>query len=168
MSSLQRWLPVLALLLLAFTVTACSKPVPPTVTPREARVTRVDPSQLVLSIVLDVNNPNSFSIVAQAVDGTLELESGSVLGRGRVPLQTTIPEKSSSQVTGELSVPWANLPALAPFALSGTDVRFRFRGTATIGGESLNVGVPFELAGVLNRAQVLELGLRGLGAPAAP
>jgi LEA14-like dessication related protein len=168
MSSLQRWFPVIALLLLAFTVAACSKPVPPTVTPREARVTRVEPARLVLSIVLDVNNPNSFAIVAQAVDGTLELESGTVLGRARVPLQTSIPAKSSSQVTSELSVPWANLPALAPFALSGTDVRFRFRGTATIGGDSLNVGVPFELSGVLNRAQVLELGLRGLGVPAAP
>jgi len=166
MSSLWRWL--LALLVLAFSVTACSRPVPPTVTPREARVTRVDPSRLVLSIVLDVSNPNSFSIVAQAVDGALELENGTVLGHARVPLQTSIPAKSSSQVTSELSVPWANLPALAPFALSGTDVRFRFRGTATIGGESLNVGVPFELAGVLNRAQVLELGLRGLGLPAAP
>jgi hypothetical protein len=32
----------------------------------------------------------------------------------------------------------------------------------------LNVGVPFELSGVLNRAQVLELGLRGLGVLATP
>jgi LEA14-like dessication related protein len=168
MSSLQRWLPVLALLILALTVAACSRPVPPTVTPREVRVTRVDPTRLVLSVVLDVNNPNSFSIVAQAVDGTLELENGTLLGRARVPVQTSIPAKASSQVTSELSVPWANLPALAPFALSGTDVRFRFRGTATIGGENLNVGVPFELAGLLNRAQVLELGLRGLGMPTSP
>jgi LEA14-like dessication related protein len=167
MSSLQRWLPALALLILAFAVTACSRPVPPTVTPREVRVTRVDPTRLVLSVVLDVNNPNSFSIVAQAVDGALGLENGTVLGHARVPLQTSIPAKSTSQVTSELSVPWANLPALAPFALSGVDVRFRFRGTATIGGENLNVGVPFELAGVLNRAQVLELGMRGLGVPAA-
>jgi len=108
---------------------ACSKPEPPTVTPQSARVTRVDPLGLTLAVTVEVHNPNSFPLVVQSVDGTLALATGTPLGSGRAALQSSIPANGSSSVAGELGIPWANLAALAPYALSPADVPYSFRGT---------------------------------------
>jgi LEA14-like dessication related protein len=155
--------PVAGVLASVALLCACSKPAPPTLTPRAARVTSVEPSGLVLTLELDVQNPNSFPLIAQAVDGTLELANGTELGRAHAEPNGSIPANSASSVSSELRVPWTNLGALAPLLASPADVPYRFRGTATLGGERLNLRLPFELGGVLSRAQVLEIGLRGLG-----
>jgi LEA14-like dessication related protein len=108
--------------LIGAALAACSKPEPPRVTPRAVRAGAVSPAGIRLAVELDVYNPNSFPIVAQAVAGTLELGSGVELGRGRVAAQTAIAAKSSSLVNSELAVTWTNVAALAPLALSTAPV----------------------------------------------
>src|SRR5689334_16047426 len=51
-------------LLLAFGPSACSKPQPPIVTPRTARVTGADLRGLDVDLQLEVNNPNAFPLSA--------------------------------------------------------------------------------------------------------
>jgi hypothetical protein len=41
---------------------------------------------------------------------------------------------------------------------------YRVTGTARVGGESLNVELPFTVNGVLTQEQVIAAGLRGIGA----
>jgi len=151
------------LLAVALALAACSKPEPPTIVPRSVRVSSVGPAGLTLAVELDVTNPNSFALSVHSVDGTLTLGDGVELGRAHAAPEAPIPAKGSALVPSELTVNLNNLAALAPFALLEQPVPYKFRGQAQIGGERLNVGVPFELAGELTRAQVIQLGLRGLG-----
>jgi len=67
----------------------------------------------------------------------------------------------------EVAIAWTNLAALTPFLLSPAAVPYRFDGRATLGGESLNVKLPFSLTGELTRAQLINAGLSGLSPPAA-
>jgi LEA14-like dessication related protein len=162
---------VLAVLLLfgaLFAASACSKPQPPTITPRSIRVSSVGPAGLTLAIELDVHNPNSFALSARSVEGALEIGTGIEVGNARAAPEAPIPARESAIVQSELRVGISNLLALAPYALQAQPVPYRFRGQALIGGESLNVGVPFELRGELTPAQLLELGSRGLGVTPRP
>jgi LEA14-like dessication related protein len=157
-----------AMLAFGLTLGSCSKPEPPRITPRSVRVATVSPAGVGLALELDVYNPNSFPILAQNVNGTFELGNGVELGRGRAPAQSSIPAKGSAVVNSQLAVTWTNAAALAPFALSTAPVPFTFRGVAAIGGEKLNVDVPFTIKGELTREQVLQAGLRGLGGSGLP
>ncbi|HWA76774.1 MAG TPA: LEA type 2 family protein [Polyangiaceae bacterium] len=157
-----RWFGCSALAV-TLTLSACSKPEPPTVRPRSVTVKSLGPQGLTLSVELDVQNPNSFALSAHSVDGVLQLGDGVELGRAAASPEAPIPAKDSAVVPSELTVNFTNLAALAPLALSEQPVPYRFKGQAQIGSEKLNVGVPFELTGELTRAQLLQLGLRGLG-----
>jgi len=141
---------------------------PPTLRPRAARVTQVGPTGIELLLQLDVQNPNAIPLAVRSVTGTLEVGAGTEVGRGRSNPGTTIPAKGSSVVDAQLTVSWTKLEALAPYALSPAPVPYRFRGTAAIGGQRLNVDVPFVVTGELTRDQLLQAGLRGLGAFGLP
>jgi LEA14-like dessication related protein len=152
---------VVASIVVACMVLACS-PKDPTVNPRVARVLAVAPSGLSLAIDLEVHNPNSFPLMVHAVQGQIMLGNGAVLGSGIAYPGGNIPAQGARLVTAQLDVPWVNLGALAPFALSSGPVPYVFKGEAAIGGESLNIKVPFELGGNLTREQLIAAGLRGL------
>lgn len=151
-------------------LSSCAKPEPPTVSPRAIRVASVGPTGIGLVLDLEVHNPNAFPLIARRVDGTLALgpSSGAELGRGDAELASSIPANGASSVAANLRIGWTNLAALFPFAVSNQPVPYTFRGNALVGGERLNVTVPFEIAGQLTAAELLDAGLKPLGAPAAP
>lgn len=147
----------------ALSLSACSKPEPPKITPRSATVTTVDARGLGMKLELDAYNPNGFPLVARSVSGTLTLgEGGAELGKATSTPNGSIPAKGSAVVTSELFVSWTNVAALAPFALSNKPVPYTFKAVATVGGDKLNVEVPFTVKGELTRTQVLSIGLAGL------
>jgi LEA14-like dessication related protein len=142
----------------------CSKPAPPKITPKTVQVASVTPTGLVLSLELLVENPNPFPLIARKVTGELKLDSGVLLGKGSAEPNGSVPAKGSLVIPSRLDVDFTNVAALAPLALSAKPVPYSFQGIATIGGDKLNVDVPFTVRGELSRAQVLQAGLRGLGA----
>jgi hypothetical protein len=73
----------------------------------------------------------------------------------------TIPPEGETQLPAELSMRWTNLAALTPYALAGKALPYRVSGTTRLGGESLNLDVPFSISGQLTPSQVLAAGLRG-------
>jgi LEA14-like dessication related protein len=146
----------------AVALCAACAPQQPTVTPVAATVTAVGTAGLTLDVYLDVHNPNSFPLMAHRVEGAVLLGNGAELGRGAAQPPGSIPAKGSARIATRLDVPWLNVGALAPFAFSAQPVPYVFRGQATIGGESLNVKVPFEVTGTLTREQLIGVGLRGL------
>jgi LEA14-like dessication related protein len=158
----------MALLLAGWLATGCAKPQPPQVTARSARVTATAPTGVELSVELDVHNPNAFPLLVESVDGTLAIADGPELGRGTARPSSNIPAQGSSAVTSQLTIPWTNLAALAPFALSAAPVPYTFTGRARVGGKRLNVEVPFTLRGELTREQLLQIGLQGLQPPPLP
>ena len=163
----RRWLPVV---FAAFTLaTACAKPKPPTLTPKSAQVRAVGPGGVDLAVTFDVANPNRFPLIVHAVDGSFLLGAGAgvELGKAHAEPASSIPAQGNSTVTSEIAIGWTNFAALTPFLLSPAAVPYRFDGNASVGGESLNVNLPFTLSGELTRAQLISAGLSGLSQPNA-
>lgn len=150
-----------AVLFLVATGVGCSVK-SPSVVPQVARVMWVAPSGLRLSIEVDVHNPNSFPLVADAIDGVVLLGNGSQLGQGLAYPRGRIPAKGAARLVTQVDVQWLDLKALAPFLLTSGPVPYTFRGHARLGGKGLRVSIPFEMRGELTREQVLRAGLRGL------
>jgi LEA14-like dessication related protein len=146
-----------------FLVVSCSKPEPPKITPRSIHVGAVTPTSIGLSLELDVENPNPFPLLVRTVDGTLKIGNGVELGSGQAQPAGSIPAHGSRTVPSDLSVKWTNVGALAPLATSPKPVPYVFEGTAKVGGEKLNLDIPFTIKGELTRQQILAAGLRGLG-----
>jgi len=159
----QHWAIFAALTLSA----ACAKPKPPTITPKSAQVQAISGSGLTLAVTFDVTNPNRFPLIVSAVDGRFSLGAGAgvELGRAHAEPASSIPAEGTSTVTSEIAIGWTSLSALTPFLLSPAAVPYRFDGNAALGGESLNVSLPFSLNGELTRAQLINVGLNGLSQP---
>jgi LEA14-like dessication related protein len=150
-----------ALLLLLVVLPACSKPQPPTLTPRSARVASISPSSVQIEVELSAHNPNGFPLVGRDVTASFELQDGTGLGTAVSRDSFSIPAEGDANVLTKLDVQWTSLAALAPYALGGKPVPYRLRGKARLGGEKLNVEVPFQLDGVLTAEQVVAVSLRG-------
>jgi len=148
-------------LVCATLTTACFKPKPVEITPQSLQLSSINPDGVGLTVVLDVHNPNGFPISASAVTAVIELQDGSELGQGSATPAFTIPAQGNAAVTAELGMHWTNIALLAPYALNAKPLPYRLRGSARIGGESLNVEVPFTISGQLTPDQVLQAGIRG-------
>jgi len=148
--------------------TACAKPKPPSITPKSAQVLAVGGAGVTLAVAFEVVNPNRFPLIVHAVDGRLMVGAGggSELGSAHAEPASSIPAEGTSTVTSQIAIAWTNLAALTPFLLSPAAVPYHFDGNASIGGESLNVSLPFTLTGELTRAQLINAGLIGISQPA--
>jgi len=146
----------------------CSKPKPPTLTPRSIQVSALKPDGVQLALVLAAHNPNRFPLVVNGVDGGFELQDGTPLGTARSADSFSIPSEGDQDLNATLDVRFNGLSALAPYALAAKAVPYRVRGNARVGGESLNVDVPFTIEGVLSPEQVVAAGLRGAANLLAP
>lgn len=144
---------------------ACASPRPPTVTPTVARVVQVTSRGLDLEVTLTVHNPNGFALSAKSVEGTLYLDGQTKLGTGQATPGASIPAKGSAEVRSQVQLEWESVPSLQKF-IGREQVPYDFKGNVTLGGDTLELTLPFELKGNLTRAQLLQAGLRGLFEPA--
>lgn len=146
------------------TLAACARPQPPTVTPTVARVVQVTNTGVELEVLLTVHNPNGFDLSARAVEGTLYLDGETKLGTGQAVPGGSIPAKGSAEVRSQVQLAWDSVPQLQKF-LGREQVPYNFKGSVTVGGDALELSLPFELKGTLTRAQLLQAGLRGIFEP---
>ena len=146
----------------------CSKPKPPTLTPRSAQVAAIKPDGVQLALVLAAHNPNGFPIVASSVTATLELQDGTALGSAQSVESFTIPAGGDKDLNALLDVRFKSMSALAPYALAAKPVPYRIRGSARLGGEQLNVEVPFTINGQLTPEQAIAASLNGAAKLLAP
>ena len=143
-------------------VAGCRKPEPPKIRPHLARVTGVSAAGIDLEVQLEVFNPNSFPLAAEAVSGTLFVMPGArKLGEGRANPRSAIAAQGSSLVACQVHIGWADMTAVVPLLLSER-IPYELRGQVTIGGRTINVDLPFTFTGELDRAELLRAGLRGL------
>ena len=142
-------------------ISACSKPKPPEVTPRSVQVSAITRVCVELSVLLDARNPTACPCVASSVTATIALQDGTPLGSGSSTEPISIPGDSTAPITAKLAVRFSSGSALLPYAMAMKPLPYRLSGTAKIGGEHLNVDVPFTIDGVLTPEQVAVAGLRG-------
>lgn len=157
---------------------ACSRPAPPQLTPREVVLTELTPTGASLRLKLAAANPNAYALSANSFKAHLTFDGGRI-DAGTVNVAT--PFALAPNATTELDVPvtlsYAGMAALGVLAAQKPQVSYTVDGTVNIGGEKLNVDLPYTLNGTVTQAQILQAtvkgaaqipGLQGLGGLLAP
>jgi hypothetical protein len=143
---------------------ACSRPLPPTLTPERIAVTRIDTAGIALDVAMAVTNPNSVDLIADEVTGHLVLEGGQDLGSVMVQKSVALPASRTTEVEVPLALKWTDMGALAQLAARAGAVPYSVDGTVEVGG-ALHVAVPFRLTGVITRDQVLAAAMQSFPLP---
>jgi LEA14-like dessication related protein len=124
------------------------------VTARELQVTGVSARALSLRLKADVLNPNSFSMSAQRVTGTLTLSSGQPLGDVSIEKPVALPSKVTTSLDIPFDVSWQGAMVAGTEAMSGKDLKFTLDGKVAIGSEGFNVDVPYKVSGEITQLQI--------------
>lgn len=151
-----------AILAAAVAIVACATPEKPTLSPERVEVLGVTPQGLSLQVTLKAENPNDFGLSARSVKARVVLDGTTDLGEVTVASKVALPKKGSASIVVPMQVPWTNLVAIGMLAASKPVIPFTMTGTANVGGEGLNVDLPFTLAGSLTREQLLQATATGL------
>lgn len=160
---LTRFLAIAALVLVS---AGCKKPEPPHITPKEAKVTMVGPAGVTMEVKVEAMNPNSYALTAQSITAHARLDGKYDLGTVTVPQAIALPAEKPTEITASMTMPWADVQTLAGLMGTQRPVPYSVEGTAKIGGEKLNVDVPFAVTGTITRDQIIGAAARGL--PAIP
>jgi LEA14-like dessication related protein len=132
----------------------CSKPSPPTLAPTSVTVTQLTAQGLDLSVTLNATNPNAIALSSQGVNARVVIDETLDLGSVTSSQPITLPANQTSSITVPLSVKWTSVSALLQVAASARDLPYAVDGTVAMGGELVNVGVPFHLEGIVTRDQI--------------
>jgi LEA14-like dessication related protein len=130
---------------------ACSKPQPPTLTPKQATVTGLTLAAIDMRIQVDAQNSNNFDLVTRSVTAKVKVDGKYDLGSYTSTTALTIPAGKSATIDVPVSIKWNDITQLAMLAAQGRPVPYAVDGTASIGGSTLNVDVPFHIDGTLTQ-----------------
>jgi LEA14-like dessication related protein len=149
-------------LLLAMTTMACSKPEPPTIVPKEAKVTAVSPAGLDILVRVEATNPNSVTLSAQSFTGKAEVDGKYELATVVVNKAVSLPPKTPTMIDVPLNMPWADVNTLIAMSQAQRPIPYTVYGTVAVGGESINVNIPFSMSGTITRDQLVGAALKGI------
>jgi LEA14-like dessication related protein len=153
-----RW-PIVAL---AVVLAACSRPAPPTIVPEKAVVTAISPAGIQMNVELALDNPNGVALSARTVTANVVLDGKYPLSSVTVPHEVTLAAHSRSALLVPMTLKWEGVSTLVALAGSQRNVPYEVNGSVNLGGDLLNVDVPFHLAGVLTKEQLVQLTLNSL------
>src|SRR5215475_11756493 len=118
-------------LLLAFAIIAlgCSRPDPPTLTPEQAKVTRISPDGLDLDVQILAYNPNSSDLTARSLKAKVTLDGKYHVGDVKAPAKVSLPAQKQTRFAVPVSVKWTDLSGLIALAASNRGVPYELDGT---------------------------------------
>ena len=145
---------LLAVLVGAIALSGCSKPQAPTLVPKEATVTDVSLTGFDMTVKLDAFNPNSFAISVRSLSAHIIVNGNQDLGTVTSNTPINLPANAHTLVDAPLNVKWKGAGTIVQLAQARQAVPYTVDGTATVGGESLNVDIPFKLAGTITPQQI--------------
>ena len=145
---------------------ACSKPEPPKLVPKEAMVTAVGVTGLSLLLRIEATNPNRVTLSAQSVTGKARLDGKWDVGTVTISKPIVLPPNVPTMIDVPMTMPWTDVTALGALASATGPVPYVVEGTVSVGGEKLNVDLPFSISGTITREQIANAALRSL--PAIP
>ena len=135
----------------------CSRPRAPTITPEKASITSLGPDGIGMLLQLGLDNPNSFELAGRALTAKVVLDGTRDLGTVTVPNGIKLPAGKRTNLSVPMTLPWKDVTALIALAGQGRDVPYEVDGTITVGGDTFHADVPFHLASVLTRDQLVLL-----------
>lgn len=152
-----RWFVLLAFSAsLALWALGCSTPEVPTITAEKVTVISSKPEGLNLEVTLDAHNPNSIKLTARSIKAKVTINTNTELAEVTVPTKITLPAKKSTKLVIPVTVQWGAAAAMAMAAVNSPTVPFTMKGTANVGGDSLNVDLPFTVHGTITRQQLID------------
>jgi len=151
----------------------CSKPEPPQITVKDAKVTEVDLGGLTVAVNADAYNPNKIPLTIQSVTGTVRVDGKYDLGSVTVSKAMSLPAGAHTPVSVPLAMKWQNVTTMTALATSTQSIPYTVTGTVAVGGEQLSLELPFQVQGTLTREQITQAVVRSLpaglpGFPSAP
>jgi LEA14-like dessication related protein len=149
-------------LLAALAMVSCSGPEPPTLTPVSGTITSVSPAGLGLRVKLEAYNPNSFGLTTRDVTAKVTLDGRYDAGTVTIRHALDLPAQKRTALDIPVTMTWQDLAGLAGLAAAGRDIPYTVEGTVAIGGEKLNVNVPFRIAGSVTQKQLLQATMSSL------
>lgn len=141
---------------------ACSRPKAPQLTPQEAQITSVDVNGFDMRVKIDAFNPNGFPLAVRTVSAHVIVDGTQDLGTVTALQPINLPANAHTILDVPMNVKWKGIGGLATIAASKRPVPYVLDGTASVGGESLNVDVPFKLQGVLTAEQLQQAAVKSL------
>lgn len=156
--------------LAAFPSFGCSKPEPPQITVKDAKVTNVDLAGLTVSVNAEAYNPNKIGLTIQSVTGSAKLDGKYDLGAVTVSTPMSLPAGARTPITVPLAMKWQNAMTVTAIAASAESIPYTVAGSVAVGGERLSIELPFEVQGTLTRAQIMQAAIRSIptGLPGFP
>lgn len=145
-----------------FVTSGCSKPEPPTITPKKGTIQAVGPTGVTLRLEFDAYNPNGFDLNVQSVKAKVTFDGSIKLAEVTSPTAISLPSKATSPLTADVTVPFNSLPALMSLAASKTEVPYVIEGTVAVGGKSLNVNLPFTMKGKVTQQELVTAGMNSI------
>lgn len=145
--------PRTAALCALLTVAACS-PEPPRLTPQSSEVTGVSSQGMNLRVHLNANNPNRVDLTVQSIDVRVTLAARD-LGRSVVNDRTRLPAGRDVPLAIDVSAAWGDLPGLLLVTALNENVPYVLDGTARVGGERVQLQVPFHLESTVPRSVLM-------------
>ena len=139
----------------------CSKPVPPTLTPKSATVKSVTAEGIQVALTIDVDNPNDIPLSAQSVKAKVTLADKVELGEVEVDTKVSVAAKSHKEIVAPLEVKWSDVSSIAMLAAANDTIPFTVDGTAAVGVKDAHIDVhfdvPFKAHGSVTREQLVEI-----------
>ena len=159
----------IAFALLAGVALGCSKPEPPVITPKEAIVASVSLTGVDFLLHVEAFNPNRVDLSARSVTGKVMLDGKYDLGTVTIGQAVSLPAGARTMIDVPLATKWSDLGALAGLAGTNRSVPYTIDGVETVGGEHLNVDVPFHMTGTITHDQLVKATMRSVpGFPMIP
>ncbi len=126
------------------------------------QVTALGPAGASLLVRVEATNPNRVTLSARSVTAKVKLDGKWDLGTVTIPTPVVLPPNAPTMVDVPMTLPWSDLRAVGALAATPAPVPYVLEGTFAIGGEKLNVDLPFTMSGTLTREQVIGAALKSL------
>jgi LEA14-like dessication related protein len=143
-------------------IAACSKPQPPEITVKDAKVTAVDMVGLTVSVNAEAFNPNNIPLTIQRVSGSAKIDGKVDLGVVTVSTPMNLPAGARTPIAVPLTMKWQNVTALTSLAAGAPSVPYTVTGTVAVGGEKLSIELPFQVQGTMTREQITQAAIRSI------
>jgi LEA14-like dessication related protein len=151
-----------AALLVGCLAFGCNRPKPPTITPEKGELTSIGADGVHLMLHLRVENPNGFDLSARSATGRVLLERKYEVGTFTLAQPFRLPAGQASRVSVPTTLVLRDVPALLGLAASNRDLTYDADGTVNVGGDSINVNLPFHLSGEITHEQLLRATMNSL------
>ena len=156
--------PLFAAAVLAIALsTSCSKPEPPKIVLKEARVTAIGLPGLDVVVKVEATNPNSVTLSVRLVTAKAKLDGKYDFGQVTINHPVTLP---ANNVPTTFDVPlhmnWTDVQALGVVSAANRAMPYVVEGTVNVGDDRLNVDLPFSIAGTITRDQILQSAVKSV------